>query len=159
VIQYIGVSHADRPGFDCTSCPTLHTLAFNTAILTLTMSLATLVNGADCGPLNPLQGLTKNFDSDRGLQQVHATRNVSVVALDVDEHFHRTTLGPIGLVLPEAYAYTCLCSHPFLLTSPSLWPGIPHGADGAFELWGGCYAFLLCKSKSISNSPLSAITV
>ncbi|KAF8499718.1 hypothetical protein F5888DRAFT_1802201 [Russula emetica] len=33
------------------------------------MSLATLVNGADCGPLNPLQGLTKNLDSDRGLQQ------------------------------------------------------------------------------------------
>jgi peroxin-5 len=40
------------------------------------MSLATLVNGADCGPLNPLQGLTKNLDSDRGLQQVHATGNV-----------------------------------------------------------------------------------
>jgi hypothetical protein len=38
----------------------------------LTMSLATLVNGADCGPLNPIQGLTKNLDSDRGLQQVHA---------------------------------------------------------------------------------------
>jgi hypothetical protein len=40
------------------------------------MSLATLVNGADCGPLNPLQGLTKNLDSDRGLQQVHATGNL-----------------------------------------------------------------------------------
>jgi len=40
------------------------------------MSLATLVNGADCGPLNPLQGLTKNLDSDRGLQQVHTSGNV-----------------------------------------------------------------------------------
>ncbi|KAI0302639.1 hypothetical protein BC826DRAFT_1089741 [Russula brevipes] len=34
------------------------------------MSLVTLVNGgADCGPVNPLQGLTKNLDSDRGVQQ------------------------------------------------------------------------------------------
>ena len=39
------------------------------------MSLAALMNGADCGPLNPLQGLTKNLHSDRGLQQVHATGN------------------------------------------------------------------------------------
>jgi hypothetical protein len=123
------------------------------------MSFATLVNGADCGPLNPLQGLTKNLDSDRGLQQVHATGNVSIVTLDVDEHFHRTTSGPTGLVLREAYANACPCSHPFLLTSHSSWTGIPHGADSAFELWGGCYAFLLCKSKSISNFPFSAITV
>ena len=43
------------------------------------MSLATLVNGADCGPLNPLQGLTKILDSDRGLQQVHATGNVCLL--------------------------------------------------------------------------------
>ncbi|KAI0000546.1 hypothetical protein BJV77DRAFT_1058106 [Russula vinacea] len=35
------------------------------------MSLAALVNGADCGPLNPLQGLTKNLDSDRGVLQDH----------------------------------------------------------------------------------------
>lgn len=39
-----------------------------------TMSLAALVSGADCGPANPLQGLTKNLNSDRGLQQVHTTR-------------------------------------------------------------------------------------
>jgi len=38
------------------------------------MSLATLVSGADCGPVNPLQSLTKNLDSDRGLQQVHTPR-------------------------------------------------------------------------------------
>ena len=35
-----------------------------------TMSLPLLVNGADCGPVNPLQGLTKTFDRDRGVQQV-----------------------------------------------------------------------------------------
>lgn len=78
------------------------------------MSLATLVNGADCGPLNPLQGLTKNLNSDRGLQQVHATGNV--YPLVVDEHFHRTTLGPTGPVLHEAYANACPCFRLFPLT-------------------------------------------
>jgi peroxin-5 len=34
------------------------------------MALPMLINGADCGPSNALQGLTKNFDHDRGLQQV-----------------------------------------------------------------------------------------
>ncbi|KAJ7594290.1 hypothetical protein C8J56DRAFT_1160936 [Mycena floridula] len=35
------------------------------------MALPTLFNGADCGPSNPLQGLSKQFDRDRGLQQDH----------------------------------------------------------------------------------------
>ena len=34
------------------------------------MSLPMLINGADCGPANPLQSLAKRFDQDRGLQQV-----------------------------------------------------------------------------------------
>jgi hypothetical protein len=50
-----------------------YTFPFNTTII-ITMSLAALVSGADCGPANPLQGLTKNLNSDRGLQQVHTTR-------------------------------------------------------------------------------------
>ncbi|KAH7888512.1 hypothetical protein F5I97DRAFT_707948 [Phlebopus sp. FC_14] len=33
------------------------------------MSLSMLVGGADCGPSNPLQSLTKRFDQDRGVQQ------------------------------------------------------------------------------------------
>ncbi len=33
------------------------------------MSLPMLVNGADCGPSNALQGLSKRFDTDRGIQQ------------------------------------------------------------------------------------------
>ncbi|KAF8839469.1 TPR-like protein [Paxillus ammoniavirescens] len=33
------------------------------------MSLSMLVGGADCGPSNPLQSLTKKFDHDRGIQQ------------------------------------------------------------------------------------------
>ncbi|KAK7005741.1 hypothetical protein R3P38DRAFT_2556191 [Favolaschia claudopus] len=35
------------------------------------MALPLLVNSADCGPVNPLQGLSKRFDQDRGLQQDH----------------------------------------------------------------------------------------
>ncbi|KAJ7747335.1 hypothetical protein B0H16DRAFT_1663672 [Mycena metata] len=40
------------------------------------MALPMLVNNAECGPSNPLQGLSKRFDQDRGLQQDHfgATR-------------------------------------------------------------------------------------
>ncbi|KAF9075428.1 hypothetical protein BDP27DRAFT_1315002 [Rhodocollybia butyracea] len=33
------------------------------------MALPMLVGGAECGPSNPLQGLSKRFDNDRGLQQ------------------------------------------------------------------------------------------
>ncbi|KAJ6587094.1 hypothetical protein DFH09DRAFT_1142563 [Mycena vulgaris] len=33
--------------------------------------MAMLINNADCGPSNPLQGLSKRFDHDRGLQQDH----------------------------------------------------------------------------------------
>ncbi|KAF7321713.1 hypothetical protein MKEN_00692700 [Mycena kentingensis (nom. inval.)] len=33
------------------------------------MSLPLLVNNADCGPSNALQGLSKRFDQDRGIQQ------------------------------------------------------------------------------------------
>ncbi|KAH9040144.1 hypothetical protein EDB85DRAFT_1927275 [Lactarius pseudohatsudake] len=39
------------------------------------MSLAALATGAECGPMNPLQGLTKNLDGDRGLQQDHFGAN------------------------------------------------------------------------------------
>ncbi|KAF8160800.1 hypothetical protein B0H34DRAFT_698115 [Crassisporium funariophilum] len=35
------------------------------------MALPMLMGGADCGPSNPLQGLSKRFDQDRGLQQDH----------------------------------------------------------------------------------------
>ncbi|TFK44386.1 hypothetical protein BDQ12DRAFT_672889 [Crucibulum laeve] len=35
------------------------------------MALPMLAVGAECGPSNALQGLTKRFDSDRGLQQDH----------------------------------------------------------------------------------------
>lgn len=33
------------------------------------MALPMLIGGAECGPSNPLQGLSKRFDQDRGLQQ------------------------------------------------------------------------------------------
>ena len=36
------------------------------------MALPMLVGGGtDCGPSNPLQGLSKRFDQDRGIQQVY----------------------------------------------------------------------------------------
>ncbi|GLB37597.1 putative tetratricopeptide repeat [Lyophyllum shimeji] len=35
------------------------------------MALSMLAGGAECGPSNPLQGLTKRFDQDRGIQQDH----------------------------------------------------------------------------------------
>ncbi|KAJ7188016.1 hypothetical protein C8R46DRAFT_1053356 [Mycena filopes] len=35
------------------------------------MALPMLVNNQECGPVNPLQGLSKRFDQDRGLQQDH----------------------------------------------------------------------------------------
>lgn len=38
------------------------------------MALPMLFNGQDCGPSNPLQGLTKQFDRDRGIQQVACLR-------------------------------------------------------------------------------------
>jgi peroxin-5 len=39
------------------------------------MSLASLVNGADCGPSTALQSLTKRIDADRGIQQVDRVIN------------------------------------------------------------------------------------
>jgi peroxin-5 len=41
------------------------------------MALPMLVGGADCGPVNPLQGLTKTFDQDRGTQQASIDLHVT----------------------------------------------------------------------------------
>ncbi|KAF8520423.1 hypothetical protein BU17DRAFT_89018 [Hysterangium stoloniferum] len=35
------------------------------------MALRALINDAECGPVNPLQSLSKQFDKDRGIQQDH----------------------------------------------------------------------------------------
>ena len=49
------------------------------------MSLSMLVGGADCGPSNALQGLSKQFDRDRGLQQVcHCSCVQSLRAASID---------------------------------------------------------------------------
>ena len=66
------------------------------------MSLAALANGTECGPMNPLQGLTKNLNGDRGLQQVRAARLCSRIVSFIDERFQRTTLEQTGLVLRKA---------------------------------------------------------
>ena len=51
-------------------------LTLTVSCLVFTMSLPLLVNGAECGPSNPLQGLSKRFDQDRGVQQVCRTGSV-----------------------------------------------------------------------------------
>ena len=44
------------------------------------MSMSALINGADCGPVNPLQGLSKQLDRDRGIQQVRQLAAVHLSA-------------------------------------------------------------------------------
>jgi hypothetical protein len=54
------------------------------------MALPMLAGATECGPSNPLQGLSKRFDSDRGLQQVDIVRpNISK---DVTQFLIRITL-------------------------------------------------------------------
>lgn len=49
----------------------VHVTALDTLPFHTTMSLPMLfAGGAECGPSNPLQGLSKRFDQDRGVQQV-----------------------------------------------------------------------------------------
>lgn len=45
----------------------IYSVSYRTTIMALPM----LVGGSDCGPVNPLQGLSKRFDQDRGAQQVN----------------------------------------------------------------------------------------
>ena len=54
------------------------------------MALPMLVGGSECGPSNPLQGLSKRFDQDRGLQQVRISSSIRPTS-----HLRRTPLGPL----------------------------------------------------------------
>ncbi|KAL9711601.1 hypothetical protein Ac2012v2_004672 [Leucoagaricus gongylophorus] len=57
------------------------------------MSLPMLFNsGAECGPINPLQGLSKRFDQDRGIQQDHIGAPTAGSSRDA----FRTQIGPSG---------------------------------------------------------------
>ncbi len=60
------------------------------------MALPMLISGADCGPVNPLQGLTKRFDQDRGIQQV---RRQSLARSHVAHRICRTSSAFLGQVL------------------------------------------------------------
>jgi len=67
------------------------------AVLCLTMSLPLLVGGgAECGPSanNPLRGLTKNFDQDRGVQQVRTIDSHSASPRRRTSHLFQDLLGP-----------------------------------------------------------------
>lgn len=60
-----------------------------------TMALPMLMNGgAECGPSNPLQGLSKQFDQDRSAAQVSiaATSVTSKPMISCVSHECRTTL-------------------------------------------------------------------
>jgi hypothetical protein len=86
------------------------------------MSLATLVNGADCGPVNPLQSLTKNLENDRGLQQVHVA--CIRTFCDIDMAFRRITLELAGLTAHEAYV--CAFYPLSVIKMRILSTGVPH---------------------------------
>jgi hypothetical protein len=67
-----------------------------------TMALPMLVGGgAECGPSNPLQGLSKRFDQDRGLQQVSAT--TCIILNGVSCSTLRITLAQVVLDLRKRY--------------------------------------------------------
>ncbi|KAJ6499061.1 hypothetical protein C8R45DRAFT_864346 [Mycena sanguinolenta] len=86
------------------------------------MALPMLVNNADCGPSNGLQGLSKRFDQDRGLQQDHfgsASR-----AGPSREIFRSQTATPGGAAHLEDAAR-------FFSGQPA---GAPQFASGAFDL-------------------------
>ncbi|KAG1776932.1 hypothetical protein EV702DRAFT_1226519 [Suillus placidus] len=82
------------------------------------MSLAMLVGGAECGPSNPLQSLSKRFDQDRGVQQdfIGGTRGGSsrevfrtqqATSPELQQHaerfFNSTPAPPTQLVVPQPF--------------------------------------------------------
>ncbi|KIK44889.1 hypothetical protein CY34DRAFT_590141 [Suillus luteus UH-Slu-Lm8-n1] len=82
------------------------------------MSLAMLVGGAECGPSNPLQSLSKRFDQDRGAQQdfIGGTRAGSsrevfrtqqATSPELQQHaerfFNSTPAPPAQLVVPQPF--------------------------------------------------------
>ena len=90
-----------RERYSSSSSPS-YSLDFNLCPA-LAMSLATLVNGAGCGPVNPLQSLTKNLENDRGLQQVHVAWMCIRTVCNVNMAFRRIILELAGLTALEAY--------------------------------------------------------
>ncbi|KAG2150938.1 hypothetical protein DEU56DRAFT_779216 [Suillus clintonianus] len=82
------------------------------------MSLAMLVGGAECGPSNPLQSLSKRFDQDRGVQQdfIGGTRAGSsrevfrtqqATSPELQQHaerfFNSAPAPPTQLVVPQPF--------------------------------------------------------
>jgi hypothetical protein len=64
-----------------------------------TMALPMLAGGAECGPSNPLQALTKRFDHDRGLQQVCTrTSHVFKILTFHKDYFGINRAGSSGVV-------------------------------------------------------------
>lgn len=68
------------------------------------MALPMLVGGADCGPINPLQGLSKEFERDRGLQQVTSCDQIAKRNVALTLH-RRTTLAQDAQDRQSRYVY------------------------------------------------------
>ncbi|KAF9010527.1 hypothetical protein BDQ17DRAFT_1387762 [Cyathus striatus] len=58
------------------------------------MALPMLVGGSECGPSNPLQGLSKQFDQDRGIQQDHFGASRAGSSREVFRSQHLATSSP-----------------------------------------------------------------
>lgn len=88
------------------------------------MALPMLISGADCGPVNPLQGLTKRFDQDRGIQQV---RRQSLARSHVAHRICRTSsafLGQVPLGRCVIAKFPCISLQTYVLK----YTDIPHTA-------------------------------
>lgn len=82
------------------------------------MALPMLVGGADCGPINPLQGLSKNFDQDRGIQQAGTLMFSQPMSNSSSSHYRINSQAVLGL--PERCAYQRTYQFPSIVDPPNL---------------------------------------
>ncbi|KZT26687.1 TPR-like protein [Neolentinus lepideus HHB14362 ss-1] len=103
------------------------------------MALPMLVGGADCGPVNPLQGLAKRLDQDRGVQQdffgagragssSQSFRTQPSAPSRLDEDASRFFSPPAQLTRPSAFDLAALTNS---LPSPALQAPIQGHAPAA----------------------------
>ena len=95
-------------------CDAAARLTLPHALLSILLYLRYDVFGNSCEwsrlrPFKPSSGSHQEFGQRPWIAAGARDWNcISIVTLNVDKHFYRTTLGSTGLVLREAYANTCL---------------------------------------------------
>ncbi|KIJ49653.1 hypothetical protein M422DRAFT_28020 [Sphaerobolus stellatus SS14] len=87
------------------------------------MALNSLVSGVECGPINPLQSLSKQFDRDRGVQQDHFGPGRAGPSREV---FRKAPQASEGLDEEAAQFFRNQTSQPTF--------SIQHGPPNAFEM-------------------------